>query len=92
MPVKYEKNDSHVQETEGLVALRHGPLLYCSEQVDYRDENFNFNKASIDRSGNSEFTTEDLTPGNASDNGVSTVQVMHHDGNYVTDSGLTQIQ
>lgn len=92
MPVKYEKNDSHVKETEGLIALRHGPLLYCSEQVDYSDTNFNFNKASIDQGGTSSFETEDLTPGITGDNGVSTVKVMYHAGKYVTDTEPTAIQ
>ncbi|MDO5328947.1 MAG: glycoside hydrolase family 127 protein [Coriobacteriia bacterium] len=90
MPLKYVNTDSNIETNEGLVALRHGPLLYCSEGCD-NDPNFDYNKAIIDRGTNYNF--EPVTPldGMPDPYGVCSVSVLKHGGKLINGSGTSDI-
>ena len=90
MPIKYEKSNPLVKENEGLVALRHGPIIYCAESAG-NEATPDIRKASVTPNGAYSFVKVEALDGKPNPCGVRTLYVLNHAGQYAAADGIKDV-
>lgn len=78
MPLQYVTMNEKVTFDNGLMALRHGPILYCAEQAD--NPGVDLTKASVERSDKGSFEYVSSLDGKANPFNVRSVYVLNQPG------------
>lgn len=90
MQLQYIKTDQHIEANQGLLALRHGPIIYCAEACD-NEANLNIAKSSVDPNGQYNFEQVELSDGKDNHYGVRSVYVLNHTGKYAAPDGIKDV-
>ena len=89
MPLKYETMDEKVTFDNGLMALKHGPILYCAEKAD--NPNIDLTTAIVERSDQGNFEYVASLDGKANPFNVRSVYVLNQPGKVINGSSSQSI-